>query len=108
MAGAFPPGLWRTPEERAEDDARREAFRYFEPDRTYYYEISKSWQSGYGVTDKIMSWDCWIKQSECPWMVVELKVFRYPTAAPFASWIARRKAIKYGKEYLKRGGPPSG
>lgn len=97
----------RTPEERRRDEERRIAEHYLEEGRAYTFELSHTWYSGW-FPMKIMTWGCFIKQAECPWSVIAYEGYDYNNAIPFLSLIARARAKRWGRSYLKRGGPPEG
>lgn len=94
----------RTPEEKYAYAKSQYDECWFEEGRTYVYELSNTWWSGWYPT-KTMEWNCYIKQAECPWMIIANESFQYPQIIPGARSITYLRAVKWGKDYLKRKGP---
>lgn len=102
-----PRAPFLTPEENAAYEAERQHLLFFEPGKTYTYDFSNTWHSGWSPF-RTMSWSVYIRQAEVPWSIIAVESFEYPEAMPFAGLLAKRRAKKWGKDYLKRGGPPEG
>jgi hypothetical protein len=87
-----------TPEERA---ARRQSWEdnhYLEEGRKYTFDVSRHWLTTSNHGRRIYRWTCFIRQTEHPYMIVGCSIDHK----------TKRKAEKWGEEYLKRGGPPEG
>lgn len=97
----------RTPEEKAAYEKKWHDEHWLVEGKDYTFELNKSWYSGYWP-NKTESWICFIKQSFSPWFIIASKGWTYNSVVPFAGFIAKSRAEKWGRDYLKRGGPPEG
>lgn len=97
----------RTPEEKAEQERKDYERLFLEEGKPYTWDLSNTWSDGYGFIDEIHAWDVYIRQAFCPWSLCALESFEYHRWIPGASFIAKAKAEKWGRDYLERGGPPA-
>lgn len=98
----------RTQEEKDAYNKKRYDELWFDPKRTYKYEINSHWVSGFGFY-RLEDWSVHITQAECPWMTVTLETFEYRrTLLCIPKLIQYNRAVRWAKAYMKRGGPPEG
>ena len=86
----------RTPEEVARDHQKWVNKHWLEPGRRYTFETSRH-RINYNLFGAF-EWGCYIKQVEWPYEIVAYE----------NGFGTRWGAERWGKAYLKRGGPPGG
>lgn len=91
-----PPPFKETKEERAARDAKWVRDHYLEEGRSYTFEVCRHWMTSTNYGRRVYRWTCYIKQTEHPYMIVGCSIDHK------TKWGAE----KWGRDYLKRGGPP--
>lgn len=88
----------RSKEEREASHREWIEKHYLVPGKRYTFETAKYWRGGYNLLGgRNMEWTVYIKEADCPWMICALESFKLKVMAE-----------KWGRDYLKRGGPPEG